>query len=403
MQHIIEMALFAMHNINQPQRLFLIHTLLLFSLFQGKANFTNLARYSNKNEKTFRRWFSRTFDFATFNMLMLRQQLSEQCELILAIDASFITKSGRKTIGVAKFWNGCRQKSEYGLEVSLLSVVDILANTAYALNAKQTIDVEKQSNQSEETRTDLYAQQVSDNADQIRKLNIKYLAGDSFYAKNKFIGAVIRESLHFIGKMRIDADLLWEYQGAYSGKGRPKKYDGKVKILQDINRFTLIHKDEDNVEIYSEKVYSKSLKIWVRVVLLHKVHKGKVQQALLFSTDTEIDPMKLVQYYKARFQIEFFFRDAKQFVGLTDCQARNREAIEFHLNASCSALNAMKLEDRKKKDVNTPTVISISSIKREKYNQHLLQRLFDKLEISLTNQKVRDAFSYFSKYGAIAA
>jgi len=103
MQHIIEMALFAMHNINQPQRLFLIHTLLLFSLFQGKANFTNLARYSNKNEKTFRRWFSRTFDFATFNMLMLRQQLSEQCELILAIDASFITKSGRKTIGVAKF------------------------------------------------------------------------------------------------------------------------------------------------------------------------------------------------------------------------------------------------------------------------------------------------------------
>ena len=46
---------------------------------------------------------------------------------------------------------------------------------------------EKQSNQAEETRTDLHAQQVSDNADQIRNLNIKYLAGDSFYAKNKFI------------------------------------------------------------------------------------------------------------------------------------------------------------------------------------------------------------------------
>ena len=101
--------------------------------------------------------------------------------------------------------------------------------------------------------------------------------------------------------------------------------------------------------------------------------------------------MKLIQYYKARFQIEFFFRDAKQFVGLTDCQARNKEAIEFHLNASCSALNAMKLEDRKRKGVNT-AVISISSIKREKYNQHLLQRLFDRLEISLTIQKVRRIF-----------
>ena len=87
----------------------------------------------------------------------------------------------------------------------------------------------------------------------------------------------------------------------------------------------------------------------------------KTSYALLYSTDTELDAMKVVKYYKARFQIEFFFRDAKQFTGLTDCQARNKEAIHTHINASCSALNALKLEDQREKNTREKTIISISS------------------------------------------
>jgi transposase len=46
---------------------------------------------------------------------------------------------------------------------------------------------------------------------------------------------------------------------------------------------------------------------------------GKIKNALLFSTDIHLLPEQIVEYYQARFQIEFIFRDAKQFTGLSDC------------------------------------------------------------------------------------
>jgi hypothetical protein len=51
-----------------------------------------------------------------------------------------------------------------------------------------------------------------------------------------------------------------------------------------------------------------NLKRTIRVVYLLK----NTGYAVLFSTDTELDALTLYRYYKARFQIEFLFRDAKR-------------------------------------------------------------------------------------------
>ena len=66
---------------------------------------------------------------------------------------------------------------------------------------------------------------------------------------------------------------------------------------------------------------------------------------LLFSTDLTLDALAIAKYYKARFQIEFVIRDAKQYTGLVDNQARNSKAINSHLNISLMALNTLKIED----------------------------------------------------------
>ena len=39
---------------------------------------------------------------------------------------------------------------------------------------------------------------------------------------------------------------------------------------------------------------------------------------LLYSTDLALVPKRLFHLYRARFQIEFAFRDAKQHLGLND-------------------------------------------------------------------------------------
>ncbi|MCL7931325.1 transposase [Halomonas llamarensis] len=108
---------------------------------------------------------------------------------------------------------------------------------------------------------------------------------------------------------------------------------------------------------------------------------------MLFSTDTSLDAMTLVAYDKARFQIEFLFRDAKQFLGLNDCQARKEKALHFHFNASMTALNLLKLEDRQHQAGNRH-VISIARWRTRKANAHLLERFSSYLGLDFKSHKI---------------
>ena len=58
----------------------------------------------------------------------------------------------------------------------------------------------------------------------------------------------------------------------------------------------------------------------------------------MYSQDTDLSPCPLT-----RFQIEFCYRDSKQFTGLVDCQARHKRQLDFALNASFASLNAAKV------------------------------------------------------------
>ena len=283
--------------------------LLTLIVVQGKATFRNMSRYSSMSEKRFRRWYRRTFDFFKLNCLMLSDVLSTPREKIAALDASFMTKSGKKTDGLGMFWRGCTSQSERGLELSLLGVVDLQSNTAYALDAQQTLDKKGK------TRVDLYAEQVLKLAKDLLKLGIIYLAVDAYYFKEKFVSAVLAAGLQIVGKLRTDADLKWLYNGPYSGQGRPKVYDGKVNLDKDLSRFEHVGQLETGEEGYTAIVHSKCLKHQIRVVMLRVQRKNKIGIALIYSTDIELDAMTIVKYYKARFQIEFVFRDARQYTG----------------------------------------------------------------------------------------
>jgi Transposase DDE domain len=103
---------------------------------------------------------------------------------------------------------------------------------------------------------------------------------------------------------------------------------------------------DKGVRLHSAVLHHKSLGRLVRVALLQQQRKhgvsgvGGVSQVLLFSTDLSLSGRDIVRFYRARFQIEFLFRDAKGSLGLSHCQARNTKALEFHWNAAFGALNA---------------------------------------------------------------
>ncbi|MEM6448259.1 MAG: IS4 family transposase, partial [Cyanobacteria bacterium P01_D01_bin.123] len=108
-------------------------------------------------------------------------------------------------------------------------------------------------------------------------------------------------------------------------------------------------------------------------------------------------------YYQARFQIEFIFRDAKQFLGLADAQARSEDALDTHVNVSLTALNLLKAELRKGRGLSQPLSCSVASYKRRALNEYLLHRFSDELGISLKWIKSRPAYPKLLDCGTIAA
>jgi hypothetical protein len=99
---------------------------------------------------------------------------------------------------------------------------------------------------------------------------------------------------------------------------------------------------------------------------------------------TALWPINRIRYKQ---QIEFLFRDDKQFTGLSDCQARGKAALHFHFNATMTALNLIKLQDRHQVSVPEGHVISIMSWKIRKFNEHLLKRFSDMLGLDFSSIK----------------
>ncbi|GAB5521725.1 MAG: hypothetical protein RhofKO_39760 [Rhodothermales bacterium] len=104
----------------------------------GRANFTNLARFSHLHEHTFRRHFTRFFDWASFNLVLLRLTLHPRETHIAVFDTSFLPKAGKRTYSLDKFFSHAAKTMCTGLEVSLLGVIGVESRRTVALDATQT-------------------------------------------------------------------------------------------------------------------------------------------------------------------------------------------------------------------------------------------------------------------------
>jgi hypothetical protein len=136
--NIIQSILQQMPGISQPQKKFLITLFSTILLVYGKFNFTNLSRYSCLSEKTYRRHFLKSFNLTQFNQYFLKEALNREHTVIAVIDCSFLRKSGNKTDGKAYFYNGVAGKSSQGLEISVISIVEIESRLSYSLSVQQT-------------------------------------------------------------------------------------------------------------------------------------------------------------------------------------------------------------------------------------------------------------------------
>jgi DDE superfamily endonuclease len=393
-------------GLGQPQRKFLATLFVTILVLRGRVNFRNLSRYCDYSERTIARQFRKPFDWPDFHQRVLMTVLDPHAELISAHDASFISKSGKQTFGLGHFFNGCTSRAERGLEISTLAVVNVTRRCAFTLASAQTPPGEAaRQAEREETRVDFYTQQLRAHRHRLPP-GVHYHCVDGYYAKKKYIDEVVSLQLHAITKLRSDADCLFLYTGPHpKRRGARRKYDGKVNF-QDLSRFEYLgpREDEPHLHLYTTVVWHKTLKRRLRlVVLLNRKDPAKPRFIVLGSTDSELNGRKLVELYAARFQIEFLFRDSKQFTGLLDCQARAASALDFHFNASLATLNLVRAADVGRSQGQEPHVFSMASWKQCHFNERLLDVFMEKFALDPTWVKNHACYDELRTYGAIAA
>ena len=399
---IVTQILNQMSALSLPQRKLVSHLLSLWPCVRGRFNFLNLSRYSSYCERTLRRHFAAPFDWGAFNAAWIARCVPASHHLILAYDHSFVAKSGKHTPGLSWFYNGCAGRTEKGLELALVAAVDLDKNTAYALHAKQTLPKTKT-----KTKTKCKDLKHLQESKPNWPLGVKHLAADGAFARRSFVDGVCALELEFVGKLRHNANVRYLFTGKQSGRGRPKLYEGKVTWSDfDPTRWKgqgQLEKGqgqlEKGVELYSATLFHVSLKRNIKVVLLRKSASGAKAkgQVLLFSTDLGLSGREIVRMYRARFQIEFLFRDAKSGAGLTQCQSRNQESLHFHWNAAFAALNLAKTPQT----ASASARFSWASTRQKHANQHFLRFFSTQLDLDWNLIKTHPNFQALSNYGVI--
>jgi hypothetical protein len=378
--------------------------LLLCLSLRGRMNFSQLGRQGEMCEKSYRLYFEKDFDWLEFNSLLVDQVCS--AKKIIGFDPSYIPKSGKHTPDLGYFYSGVANKYKKGLEIGNISVIDVNQNTAYHLEAIQTPKSKKDNTESGKTLVDYYAEIIIERAERLEKIS-KTLVVDGYFAKIKFIDQVTdATNFDVVCRLRDDANLKYLFLGKQKkGRGRKRKHDGKVNVKKiDKRRIKKVYSDE-SMHVYNGVVYSVGLKRNIKLCYVEFIDsKGRVKlHKMFFSTNLKTSAMQIFEYYKARFQMEFNFRDAKQFTGLNNVQARSKNKLHFHFNACLTAVNIGKYIQRNGIDKNSYTPISISDLKVQFQNRNLLYRIFSIYGFDHELIKLKDKYVDVIKFGSIAA
>ena len=353
LREMVAVALSSMTNLSKSFRTFIIETMELFLTSSGRMNFTQMARCGRSCESRFRQNFKKSFDWLSFNRHFLSPMMGHR--IAIGIDPCFIPKAGKKTPGLDWFWSGCAGAIKHGLEILGLSIVDADAKDAVFLKAEQTFTSKVRGRKPNCTKgmedpdslTGWYLRMLSRISKQLLSI-CNLIVADAYFSKESFVNGVKTLGFNIISRFRDDVNLKYLYRGPKARKrGRPQKFAGKVDLK---NLDMSIFKEEYSVDgrlvykLYTADVWAVSLGREVRVVIVDYLDSDKKTQTrkVFFSTDLSLSARDIFDIYRTRFQLEFVFRDAKQFTGLTHCQARNKEALAFAFNASLSSVNVAR-------------------------------------------------------------
>jgi len=324
----------------------------------GRVTMLGLSRWAGKggSYRTVQRFFSTVLPWATLFWVFFRQHVYRPADVyLLAGDEVVATKAGKHTHGLDRFFASLYGKPVPGLAFFTLSLVSTEQRRSFPIRVEQVVrsDTEKAASKAkadakkqppsgkrrpgrpkgsknkpkaDATRTPELLR-ITGMLDGLRHLiagvvPLTHFVLDGHFGNHNALQMAQQSHLHLISKLRCDAALYFPYTGPYAGRGPRRKYGRKVEYAHLPAQYL----QETTVEgplqtcVYQAHLLHKEFAQPLNVVLLVKTNLRTQAQAhvILFSSDLTLTSTSLIDYYGLRFQIEFNFRDAKQYWGLED-------------------------------------------------------------------------------------
>lgn len=315
----------------------------------GRVTMLGISRWTNKggSYRTIQRFFNTTVSWCQVNWVFIRHCLLDKDDVVLiAGDESTVTKAGKLTYGIDRFFSSIVGKPVPGIAFFCLSLISVKHRKSYPVRMEQVIKAKEEKRKElhqkkmgrgrpkgskNKNRKDvelspylLWIQGLLKNLLEIvgRELPVMYFLHDAALGNNKALQMVRQCGLHLISKLRCDSALWFPYKGEYKGRGRRKKYGKKLNYKDIPKEYLKKSSIEDSIktDTYQMFLWHKKFADMLNVVVIVKTNleTGATARIVLFSSDMNLSWDKIIDYYGLRFQIEFNFRDAKQYWGLED-------------------------------------------------------------------------------------
>ena len=370
------------------QPLLAVTTLKQFSLIAfamlvmtGRVTMLGVSRWAGKGGsfRTVQRFFyTKAIPWAALFWVFFQHHLHRSDHgYLLAGDEVVVTKAGKETYGLDRVYSSLYGKPVPGLSFFALSLVDISERRSFPIRIEQVIrtDAEKatgkakaearkrkpaaekrprgrpkgsQNKSKAEVKLTPELVRIKDMvATQLKLITtflpLTYLVLDGHFGNNNALLMVRQCGLHLISKLRCDSALYFPYEGHYSGHGPHRKYGDKLDyrcIPDKYLKETRIEKDVQT-RIYQAELLHKEFSQPLNVAIIVKTHlqTGAWAHVILFSSHLQLPYGQLINYYCLRFQIEFNFRDAKQYWGLEDFMNTTPTAVTNAANLSLFMVN----------------------------------------------------------------
>jgi putative transposase len=338
----------------------------------GRVTMKGLSRWSSPggSYRTIQRLFTTSVHWCQLNWLLIRHHLLDVNDVVLMSgDHVVVTKAGKTTYGLDRFFSSLYGKAVPGLCFLSLSLLSVKRRTSYPVVTEQVekpCEASGQTPPQKQTGGSRGRPKGSKNRHRrgvalspslcfiqahIKRLleqigeafKVVYFIFDGELGHNDALQMVRHVGLHLISKLRYTSALYLPYDGPYSGRGPRRKYGRKLDYQHMPSEYlqsTSIDK-ESQTQIYQMSLGHKKFADLLNIVVIVKTNlqTKKTAHVVLFSSDVSLGYAQVIDYYRLRFQLEFNFRDAKQYWGLEDFMSVKERPVYNSANLAMFMVN----------------------------------------------------------------